>query len=171
MKRVKTETWYRSSWGSWRSESVPVRRLRAFFPSQATEFRLASDLYTSLWLGQFTKSRQIEPVWSAVVVNPLANLIFRIGFNVFIIGFSYQLCGVMDPLLHPWTKRGLRSLQWQWGGTLIPCRDKQFHSTEDNPIQVCPSVCVTATGHISQSVMGNRKAFSILVSHVNIAST
>lgn len=164
-------SWYRSSWRSWRSEFVPARRLRPFFPSQPTEFRLAGGLYTGLQLGQFKKSRQTETVWSALVVNPLANLICRIGFDVSIICFSYQLCWVMDPLLHPWTKRGLRSLQWQWGGAVIPCRDKQLHSTEDNPIQVCPSVRVTTTAHISQSVMGNRKAFSILVSHINIAST
>lgn len=90
-------SWYRSSWRSWRSESFPVRRLRAFFPSQPTEFRLSGGLYSSLWLGQFTKSRQTEAVWSAGVVNPLANWIFRTGFNVFVIGFSYQLCWVMDP--------------------------------------------------------------------------
>lgn len=71
--------WYRSPWRSWRSEFVPGRRLRAFFPNQPTELRLAVGLYTSLQLGQFTESRQPKAVWSALVVDPLANLICKIG--------------------------------------------------------------------------------------------
>lgn len=164
----------RSSWRSWRSEPVPVRSIRAFFPRQPTEFRLGGGLYTNLLLRQFTKSRQTEAVWSALVVDPLASLVYRIGSWCFRdLSFLPALLGdgpsPASTKSH-WTERVLRSLQSWWGGTIIPCRDKQFQFTEENPIQVCPSVCVITTAHISQLVMGSRKVFSILVSHINIAS-
>lgn len=55
--------------------NLPTRHLRAFFPSQPTEFGLAGGLYTYLQLGRFTKARKTKAVSSALIVNPPLSLV------------------------------------------------------------------------------------------------